>query len=73
MYKESIDTDIRARGPGAFTTPPRTSTTSFTKASGLVIAPDGKGENRPLLTWCHGTTGLGDAACPSARPDPPVS
>jgi len=23
-----------------------------------------------LLTWCHGTTGLGDAGCPSAQPDP---
>lgn len=40
------------------------------EASGLVIAPAPKGENRPILTWCHGTTGLGDAACPSAQPDP---
>lgn len=23
-----------------------------------------------MLTWCHGTTGLGDAACPSSQPDP---
>jgi Secretory lipase len=40
------------------------------ESSGLVIAPTGGGENRPILTWCHGTTGLGDAACPSAQPDP---
>ena len=40
------------------------------EASGLVIAPDATGENRPIFTWCHGTTGLGDAACPSAQPDP---
>lgn len=40
------------------------------ESSGLVIAPQGKGDNRPILTWCHGTTGLGDAACPSAQPDP---
>lgn len=40
------------------------------EASGLVIAPDGKGSDRPIMTWCHGTTGLGDAACPSAQPDP---
>ena len=40
------------------------------EASGLVIAPAGAGENRPLMTWCHGTTGLGDAGCPSAQPDP---
>ncbi|MEI7915327.1 MAG: lipase family protein [Mycobacteriaceae bacterium] len=40
------------------------------EAGGLVLAPSGTGDNRPLLTWCHGTTGLGDAACPSAQPDP---
>lgn len=40
------------------------------EVSGLVIAPSGAGENRPVLTWCHGTTGLGDASCPSAQPDP---
>lgn len=40
------------------------------ESSGLVIAPAADGENRPILTWCHGTTGLGDAACPSAQPDP---
>ncbi|MFM9034300.1 MAG: lipase family protein [Mycobacterium sp.] len=40
------------------------------EASGIVIAPADKGANRPILTWCHGTTGLGDAACPSAQPDP---
>ena len=40
------------------------------EASGLVIAPAGKGDDRPIFTWCHGTTGLGDAACPSAQPDP---
>jgi hypothetical protein len=40
------------------------------ESSGLVIAPAGSGANRPILTWCHGTTGLGDAGCPSAQPDP---
>lgn len=40
------------------------------EASGLVIAPAGAGEDRPIITWCHGTTGLGDAACQSAQPDP---
>lgn len=40
------------------------------QSSGLVIAPAGEGANRPILTWCHGTTGLGDAGCPSAQPDP---
>lgn len=34
------------------------------EVSGLVIAPKAAGKNRKLLTWCHGTTGLGDAACP---------
>ncbi len=40
------------------------------ESTGLVIAPKERGEGRPVLTWCHGTTGLGDAACPSAQPDP---
>ena len=41
-----------------------------TTSSGLVIAPATPGENRKVLSWTHGTTGLGDAACPSAAPDP---
>lgn len=40
-----------------------------TESTGLVIAPTGPGENRKVLTWGHGTTGMGDAACPSAQPD----
>lgn len=40
------------------------------EASGLVIAPAEKAQDRPILTWLHGTTGLGDAACPSAQPGP---
>jgi pimeloyl-ACP methyl ester carboxylesterase len=40
------------------------------EVSGLVIAPAGSDADRPVLTWGHGTTGLGDAACPSAQPDP---
>ncbi len=40
------------------------------EATGLVIAPAADGGDRPIMTWCHGTTGLGDAACPSAQPDP---
>lgn len=41
-----------------------------TESTGLVIAPTAPGTDRPVLTWLHGTTGLGDAACPSAQPDP---
>lgn len=41
-----------------------------TEATGLIIAPKEKGKDRRVMTWCHGTTGLGDAACPSAQPDP---
>lgn len=41
-----------------------------TESTGTVIAPASVGENRKVMTWCHGTTGLGDAACPSAAPDP---
>ena len=40
------------------------------ESTGLVIAPATMGSDRPIMTWAHGTTGLGDAACPSAQPDP---
>jgi pimeloyl-ACP methyl ester carboxylesterase len=40
------------------------------ESTGLVIAPTRADADRPVLTWCHGTTGLGDASCPSAQPDP---
>jgi acetyl esterase/lipase len=40
------------------------------ESTGLVMAPTRTAANRPVLTWCHGTTGLGDAACPSAQHDP---
>lgn len=41
-----------------------------TEATGLIIAPEEKGKDRKVMTWCHGTTGLGDAACPSEEPNP---
>jgi pimeloyl-ACP methyl ester carboxylesterase len=41
-----------------------------TESTGLVIAPTAAGDNRKVLSWAHGTTGLGDAACPSLQPDP---
>lgn len=41
-----------------------------TESTGLVIAPAAPGENRRVMSWAHGTTGLGDAGSPSAQPDP---
>jgi pimeloyl-ACP methyl ester carboxylesterase len=41
-----------------------------TESTGLVIAPSGHGENRKVVSWAHGTTGMGDASSPSAQPDP---
>ena len=43
---------------------------AVTEATGLIIAPEEKGKDRKVMTWCHGTTGLGDAACPSEEPNP---
>lgn len=40
------------------------------ESTGLVIAPASSGTDVPVVTWCHGTTGLGDASCPSDQPDP---
>ena len=41
-----------------------------TESTGLVIAPSVAGDNRKVMTWAHGTTGMGDASCPSAQEDP---
>lgn len=41
-----------------------------TESTGLVIAPAAAGSYRPVMTWMHGTTGIGNAGCPSAQPDP---
>ncbi len=41
-----------------------------TESTGLVIAPAAPGKDRKILSWAHGTTGLGDAASPSLQPDP---
>ena len=41
-----------------------------TESTGLVVAPEAPGQDRRVMTWAHGTTGIGDAASPSAQPDP---
>ncbi|MEG0029187.1 MAG: hypothetical protein RR713_07450, partial [Aurantimicrobium sp.] len=41
-----------------------------TESTGLVITPSEHQEDRKVLTWAHGTTGIGDAGCPSTQPDP---
>lgn len=41
-----------------------------TESTGLVIAPTNAGDNLKVMSWAHGTTGMGDASCPSAQPDP---
>jgi hypothetical protein len=41
-----------------------------TESTGLVISPAEPGDNRRVMSWAHGTTGIGDAGCPSAQPDP---
>jgi len=37
------------------------------EVSGVVIAPDSPGANRPVIAYAHGTTGITDACAPSAR------
>ena len=70
LSQESIDTGIAGARAWRIRYLSRDVNGVAHEASGLVIAPAGEGENRPIFTWCHGTTGLGDAACPSAQPDP---
>ena len=35
--------------------------------SGLVVAPHGAAPGNPVLTWAHGTTGVGDQCAPSKQ------
>ena len=70
LSQEPIDTAIKGAKAWRIRYISRDVNNVAHESSGLVIAPAGRGSNRPILTWCHGTTGLGDAACPSAQPDP---
>lgn len=70
LSHEQIDTDITGARAWRVRYISRDVNDVAHEASGLVIAPSGSGENRPIFTWCHGTTGLGDAGCPSAQPNP---
>jgi fermentation-respiration switch protein FrsA (DUF1100 family) len=36
--------------------------------SGLAAVPTGAGEDRPVLSWAHGTTGIADECAPSKLP-----
>jgi len=70
LHHEPIETAITGAEAWRVRYTSRDVNGAATESTGLVIAPAGAGANRPILTWCHGTTGLGDAACPSAQPDP---
>ena len=70
LRREPLDTGIKGARAWRIRYLSKDVNNVTTESSGLVIAPAGRGTNRPILTWCHGTTGLGDAACPSAQPDP---
>lgn len=69
LSREPVDTDVR--GANAWRVRYVTGDLNGVQheSTGLVIAPDAGG-NRPIMTWCHGTTALGDSGCPSAQPDP---
>lgn len=41
-----------------------------TESTGIVAAPVDGPADRPVVVWCHGTTGLGDASVPSRQPNP---
>lgn len=41
-----------------------------TQSTGLVVAPSEYKEGRKVMSWAHGTTGIGDAGAPSAHDDP---
>jgi hypothetical protein len=70
LHHEPIETAITGAQAWRVRYTSRDVNGAATESTGLVIAPAGAGADRTILTWCHGTTGLGDAACPSAQPDP---
>lgn len=70
LHHEPVDTSISGARAWRVHYTSRDVNRIAQQASGLVIAPAEAGSARPILTWCHGTTGLGDAGCPSAQPDP---
>lgn len=68
--RHEVDTSIRGARAWRIRYSSQDSSGNATQSTGLVIAPSAGGSNLPVVTWGHGTTGLGDAACPSAQPDP---
>lgn len=70
LSQESVDTAIKGARAWRVRYLSRDINGVQQQSTGLVIAPTDGGADRPILTWCHGTTGLGDAGCPSAEPDP---
>jgi hypothetical protein len=69
-HREEIETSISGAKAWRIRYSSRDYQGNPTQSTGLVIAPAGAGADRPILTWAHGTTGIGDAACPSSQPDP---
>lgn len=69
LHHEEISTSIRGAKAWKVRYVSRDVQGKVHEVTGLVIAPAGPGTARPILTWAHGTTGLGNAACPSAQPD----
>lgn len=70
LHHESINTTLQGAHAWRIRYASRDVNGRPTESTGIVIAPTAAGTDRPVLTWLHGTTGLGDAACPSAQPDP---
>jgi pimeloyl-ACP methyl ester carboxylesterase len=68
--RHEVATDIRGARAWRIRYSSQDSSGLSTEATGLVVVPSAGGGNLPVVTWAHGTTGLGDAGCPSAQPDP---
>jgi cephalosporin-C deacetylase-like acetyl esterase len=70
LYREAIAVSITGARAWKVRYTSKDVNGKLNEVTGLVIAPNTAGRNRKVITWCHGTTGLGDAGCPSAQPDP---
>lgn len=70
LSSEPVETSIN--GAVAYRIRYRSSDTrgNATESTGFVVAPAAAGENRKVMSWAHGTTGIGNAAAPSLVPNP---
>jgi len=70
IHSEPVETSINGAKAWRVSYASKDVNDALHEVTGIVVAPEAPADDRVVVTWSHGTTGLGDAACPSAQPDP---